>query len=141
MKTIELKLHIPGISLENMDMKRKQFLLNELEKLQEKRPISQNQIFIDTTYVKFYDDNNIIKVTFFIRNATSKAIYIRSIPIKIMSKEAETISLKAFQLDKPIKVEAFSASPYKIEIDKSQYYEKLIDEKLSITVDSILEVR
>ncbi|MBU5592495.1 SLAP domain-containing protein [Clostridium sp. MSJ-4] len=139
MDNIKLNLHITGVSTDAMDIKRKEFLLNELKKLGEKHPISEGEIFIDTTHVKFYEDN-IIKVTFFIRNATSTALSISNIPVNIVSSDGEVISLRAFQLNKPIKVEAYSASPYKIEIDKSQY-EEIIDEKLTISVDSILGVR
>lgn len=137
MDSINLSLYIEGISLEDMEKERKEYLMQQLDNLQKQNPISDGEILINANHINV--NENIIKITFFIRNATPSVLNISNIPVSILSDKGELISLRAFQLEQPIKVQCFSASPYKIEIPKSEYRD--ISENIgNITVDARLGI-
>lgn len=138
MDRINLSLYIEGISLENMEKERKEYFMQQLDILQKQNPIFHGEILINANHINIYE--KFIKIAFFIRNATPRALSIGNIPVSILSDKGELISLRAFRLEQPIKVQGFSASPYKIEILKSEY--KDINHSIgAITVDARLGLK
>lgn len=131
--SLKVKLSVLSSNESSISDLQKQLMQAELEAIEEKHPIVENQICIDKTYQVEFD--RYIEVGFFIRNTLPQSVNFEYVPLVIVNSKEETVFKGIIDLMDFGKLPSMSARSGKIEIEKEKFIKGIKYQDLKLFFD------
>lgn len=108
-------------------------LKQELEEIEKKHPMEENQVTIDGTYLVEYKKH--VEIGFFVRSTLSSKMNFENIPLIIVNSKGEVILKKVFNMIEFGTLEPMAARPWKIEVDKKDFIKPIRENDWKLQFD------